>query len=256
MPDHPSRVLPLQGASNFRDLGGYVGHQGRPLRWRQLFRSDHLAHLTPQDHAVLQDIGVTRSLDFRGESERTAASYRLPGATVHPLTIEPAVVQRMQDLQQMREPLNAVRMQELMRELYRGLVQDHAHRFAELFEHLLQADGPLLFHCTAGKDRTGLAAAFILSALGVSREDIERDYLLTNEHFRPPTRQRQGTTYAGERGLPDEALAVLWRVERNFLDAALAAIDTDHGGMDRYLTQRLGLTPAARQALQGKYLAP
>lgn len=205
---------------------------------------------------MLQDIGVTRSLDFRGESERTAASYRLPGATVHPLTIEPAVVQRMQDLQQMREPLNAVRMQELMRELYRGLVQDHAHRFAELFEHLLQADGPLLFHCTAGKDRTGLAAAFILSALGVSREDIERDYLLTNEHFRPPTRQRQGTTYAGERGLPDEALAVLWRVERNFLDAALAAIDTDHGGMDRYLTQRLGLTPAARQALQGKYLAP
>lgn len=255
MPEHPPRVLPLQGASNFRDLGGYSGHRGRTTRWRRLFRSDHLAHLSEVDHAELRALGVSRALDFRGEAERAAAAYQLSGATYHALTIEPVVVQRMDELQRQRESITAERMAALMRELYRGLVNDHPHRFAELFEHLLEADGPVVFHCTAGKDRTGLAAAFILSALGVSREDIVQDYLLTNDHFRPPRRsQTRAVPSIDSARLPDEALAVLWRVETGFLEAALQAIDADHGGMPRYLAQRLRLSPAALEALAHKYL--
>ena len=98
MPQHPDRVWRLQGATNFRDLGGYPGHGGRPLRWRRLFRSDHLGGLTAADHSTLAALGLGRSVDFRGTAERAAMPYALPGAVQHPLAIEPTVVQRMQAL--------------------------------------------------------------------------------------------------------------------------------------------------------------
>ena len=83
--DAPTRALSLTGASNFRDLGGYVGHDGRPVRWRTLFRSDHLAALTPDDQAALARLGLERAYDFRGVHERAAGLYELPGVTVHAL---------------------------------------------------------------------------------------------------------------------------------------------------------------------------
>ncbi len=248
MPNHPQRVLPLQGASNFRDLGGYPGHDGRPVRWRQLFRSDHLAGLTEADKSLLAGLGLAKAFDFRGQAERAAVSYDLPGVTQHSLAIEPTVVQRMQDLLSGGQALTPERAAKLMTELYRALVNDQAHRFAELFEHLLQADAPLVFHCTAGKDRTGFAAALILLALGVPRSVVEQDYLLTNRIYQQPP--------AAQGGLSAEVLAVLWRVHPGFLDAALHAVDTDHGGVERYLSQQLGLSAAARQLLSQRYLVP
>jgi len=245
---HPHRVWRLQGASNFRDLGGYPGHGGRPVRWRMLFRSDHLGGLTEGDRQTLTALGLTRTFDFRGVAERAATPYELPGVTQHSLAIEPSVVQRMQDVAAAGAELTAPVVVDLMKDLYRGLVNDQAGRFAELFEHLLQADAPVVIHCTAGKDRTGVAAALLLLALGVSRDWVVQDYLLTNEVFQRPATPRSDT--------PAEALAVLWRVQEGFLDAALDAVDADHGGVHRYLQQRLRLSPAALQALAARYLLP
>jgi protein-tyrosine phosphatase len=248
MPNHPQRVWPLQGATNFRDLGGYPGHEGRPVRWRRLFRSDHLGGLTEADKAVLAELGLAKAFDFRGQAERAAVTYELPGVTQHSLAIEPTVVQRMQDLVTAGQALTCERAAELMTDLYRALVSDQSHRFAELFEHLLQADAPLVFHCTAGKDRTGFAAALILLALGVPRDVVEQDYLLTNRVFQQPP--------AAQGGLSAEVLAVLWRVQPGFLHAALQAVDSDHGGVERYLSQRLGMGAPARQQLMQLYLEP
>ena len=248
MPNHPQRVWPLQGATNFRDLGGYVGHDGRPVRWRRLFRSDHLGGLTEADKAVLARLGLAKAFDFRGQAERAAVAYELPGVTQHSLAIEPTVVQRMQDLIASGQTLTPERAAELMTELYRALVNDQSHRFAELFEHLLEADGPVVFHCTAGKDRTGFAAALVLLALGVPRDVVEQDYLLTNRVFQQPP--------AAQGGLSAEVLAVLWRVQPGFLHAALQAVDRDHGGVDRYLSERLNLGPAALRSLADRYLQP
>jgi protein-tyrosine phosphatase len=246
MPRHPLRAWRLQGASNFRDLGGYVGREGRPLRWRRLFRSDHLAGLTEGDLSLMAELGLAASFDFRGQAERAARPYHLPGLTQHSLSIEPSVVQRMDDIVAAGHTLTGAVVAGLMQDLYRGLINDQAHRFAELFEHLLQADAPIVFHCTAGKDRTGVAAALILLALGVPRDLVRQDYLLTNELYRHP-RLAHGDT-------PDEALAVLRRVQESFLDAALQAIEADHGGIEPYLRHRLGLTPAMRDALADRYL--
>ena len=243
---HPHRALRLQGASNFRDLGGYPGHGGRLLRWRKLFRSAQLGGLTPADHALLAPLGLARSFDFRGQAERGEAPYHLPGLTQHSLAIEPTLVQHMQGLVAAGQAVTAPVVAGLMQDLYRSLINDQAPRFAELFEHLLQADTPLVFHCTAGKDRTGVAAALILLALGVPRELVVQDFLLTNELFERPAPPHTE--------FPAEAMAVLWGVQQNFLDAALHTIDTDHGGVARYLNQRLGLSPAALETLALRYL--
>ena len=132
---HPHRALRLQGASNFRDLGGYPGLDGRPLRWRKLFRSAHLGGLTPADHALLEPLGLLRSFDFRGQAERNEAPYELPGLTQHSLAIEPTLVQRMRSLAAAGHAVTAPVVAGLMQDLYRSLVNDHARRFAELFEH-------------------------------------------------------------------------------------------------------------------------
>jgi len=246
MPDHPDRVLPLQGATNFRDLGGYRGHAGRTVRWRRLFRSDHLGGLTAHDKSVLAELGLARALDFRGLAESAAAPYELPGVEQHSLAIEPTVVQSLLSLAASGEPLSVPIVSGLMTDLYRSLVNDQAQRFAELFEHLLQAEAPVVFHCTAGKDRTGFAAALVLLALGVPHGVVMQDYLLTNAVYQQPP--------PGRHGIPAEALAVLWRVQQGFLDAALQVVETDHGGVQRYLHLRLGLSEAALKALATKYL--
>ncbi len=246
MTDHPDRALPLQGAHNFRDLGGYPGDGGRPLRWRKLFRSAHLGGLTPQDHAQLAPLGLARTFDFRGHAERAETPYQLPGAKQHSLAIEPTLVQHMQTLAAAGQHITGELVAGLMEDVYRSFINDHAHRFAELFEHLLQTDAPSVFHCTAGKDRTGVAAALILLALGVSRDSVLQDFMLTNRLVERQIPQ--------DAEFPAEALKVLWGVQEGFLQAALQALDAEQGGVERYLSQRLGLSHAARQTLATRYL--
>ncbi|MDR1967499.1 MAG: tyrosine-protein phosphatase [Burkholderiaceae bacterium] len=246
MPSHPDRSLRLSGASNFRDLGGYSGLDGRAVRWRRLFRSDHLAALTPGDARVLQSLGVSRVLDLRGVTESAAAPGQLPGARQIALPIEPTIVQRMKDLLDAGQQITPARTVELMRQTYRAFVHDNTPRFAALFEHLLASDEPLVFHCTAGKDRTGFAAALILRALGVPQPVVMQDYLLTNDLYTMPS--------FNDRRAPVESLKVLWRVQEAFLDAALQAIEQDFDSLDNYLERALRLTPAARQRLAALYL--
>lgn len=242
----PPRSLNLAGATNFRDLGGYTGLDGRTLRWRKLFRSDHLAALTPQDLNTLSGLAVSRAFDFRGVAERAAVPYDLPGVVSHSLAIEPTVLMRMKERLELGQPLTAQDTVGLMQETYRAFVHDNSPRFAELFVHLLESDEPLVFHCTAGKDRTGFAAALILQALGVPRPVVMQDYLLTNELFQMP--------HLAPGPAPKEVLAVLWGVQADFLEAALEVVDVDYGGMPAYLEKTLGLGPRQREQLCRLYL--
>lgn len=243
----PTRRLELLGSTNFRDLGGYIGQAGRPVRWRRLFRSDHLGELAPQDVATLSGLGLTRVCDFRGAQERTAHPCVLPGVTVHALSIEPTVVQGMQSLLASGKALTPQAAVELMEQTYRDFVHDNSARFAELFDHLLQDGTPLVFHCTAGKDRTGFAAALILSALGVPRSVVLQDYLLTNDFYRQP---RMTSAFASQ-----EVLDVLWKVQARFLEAALQVVEADHGSIESYLERTIGLGPTQRRRLEQLYLA-
>lgn len=243
----PPRHLPLQGASNFRDLGGYAAHGGRSVRWRVLFRSDHLAKLTDADLGQLQALKVGRSFDFRGQQESAAQAYQWPGTERHHLAIEPTLVQYLHAQAQSGQAITPQAAADAMQVTYQGFVRQNSGRFAQLFAHLLAFDAPVVFHCTAGKDRTGLAAALILRALGVSQADVLQDYLLTNALYRHD---------AGQGGaLSAEVLDVVWRVREEFLQASLQAIDADYGSMAQYLQQGLGLAEPDLERLRQMYLA-
>lgn len=241
-----SRSLPLAGASNFRDLGGYAGRDGRKVRWRRIFRSDHLAALTPQDRRVLTGLGLGRAVDFRGQAESAAMAYELPDVRYHALPIEPIVVQRAKEMALAGRQMTAPMAVRLMQDTYRAFVSDNMRQFAGLFEQLLAEDTPLVFHCTAGKDRTGFAAALILLALGVPQDVVMQDYLLTNGLYRRPVSLASTAS--------PEVLNVIWRVQEDFLQAALQVVEHDHGGLQRYLSDGLGVDAVASGRLADLYL--
>ena len=246
MSEIPARHLDLSGASNFRDLGGYQTRDGRAVRWRQIFRSNHLGHLTEQDITVVRGLGVRSAFDFRGVSERTEAPCGVAEITVHSLPVEPTVVAALRAIAAHGRPPSKADAVEVMRDSYRGYVQDNTPRYRALFAHLLEDRAPLVIHCTAGKDRTGFACALILHALGVPGEVIADDYLLTNQFYkRDPSASSE---------LPDDVKQVLGAVQPAFLHAAFEAIDADYGNLDGYFRNGIGLGQAERKALEGRYL--
>jgi protein-tyrosine phosphatase len=246
MSNSPARHLNLAGASNFRDLGGYVTTDGRTVRWRQIFRSNHLAHLTDDDAAVLRALGVKSAFDFRGSAERTEALCGLSDITVHSLPVEPTVVAALRVIAAGGTPLSADHAVEVMRDSYRSYVQQNTPRFRALFAHLLEDRAPLVIHCTAGKDRTGFACALILHTLGVPDEVISEDYLLTNQYY------RRDPNSASD--LPDHVKQVLGSVQTAFLSAAFEAIDADYGSLESYLRDGIGLGAAERKEIAERYL--
>jgi protein-tyrosine phosphatase len=247
-PSNPTRSLGLLGASNFRDLGGYVALNGQRVRWRTVFRSDHLAGLSGQDAKLIQQLGISRSLDFRGASERSATSYHLPGVIQHSLAIEPTVVQGIRSLLDAGKPVDVPQAIVLMCDTYRNFITANSQRYREFFSHLLEQATPLVFHCTAGKDRTGFAASLFLQALGVPRAIAMQDFLLTNQLYKRPA-------LPAESELAEQVLEVIWSVKASFLEAAHELIDRQYGGIDTYL-EELGVDGAAREKLAKLYLDP
>ena len=239
---NPSATAVLEGASNFRDIGGYRNANGQSVRRGRVFRSDHLAGLTTEDLARVEALGIAHSLDFRGVAEYTATPYAIPGVQRVALTIEPTVIARMQALVAQGIVPTTEETVELMRETYRDFVNRNADTFGRFLKHLLEQPSPQVFHCTAGKDRTGFAAALLLSALGVDRATIEHDYLLTNQLYKRDARlEGQGHPHV---------MKVLWQVQPEFLQAAFEAVDAQHGGMSDYLHGAIGLRPQEVAELQ------
>lgn len=241
----PARHLALQGASNFRDLGGYPTADGRTTRWRHIFRSNHLGHLTPEDIDVVRALGVRSAFDFRGAEERTAGICVVDEIAVHSLPIEPTVVAALR-AELAKGALTAPVALELMRGSYRNYVRHATHSFRALFGHLLEDRAPLVIHCTAGKDRTGFASALILHALGVPDDVIAEDYLLTNRHYKRDV--------SSVSDLPADVLDAIGSVNASYLEAAFQAIDSEYGDIEAYLRDGLKLGTAERTALKARYL--
>lgn len=244
------KSIALEGASNVRDLGGWPAAEGRHVRFGEVLRSASLGRLTDADAATLGGIGLRTVVDLRGEREREAMPSRLdalPGVAVHFLPIDHSLGRPLHEIAAMGEAGGEAVM-DLMRHAYTAYVVEWAHRYAAMFDLLAEpARRPLLFHCTAGKDRTGVGAALLLAALGVPYEAIRADYLATNRLW------HGGAEVAGL--LAPGVAKVLLRVHGELLDGAFATIRARHGSVDGYLECCLGLDGDRRARLRLALLA-
>lgn len=238
------RSIELQGASNFRDLGHYPTSDGRRVRPGLVFRSAALATLTDADLAKLGALGIVTVCDFRGVAEAARAPDRLVAPNPVHLPIEPSVGAGLRDILATKEASGEA-LYAILECAYVDYALASTQQYAALFALLMQG-GALLFHCAAGKDRTGFAAALILSALGVSWADVVADFEATNRLWQRDT--------VASSDLPDAVREQLMQANPALLAAAFAAIDRTHGSFDAYLHQALGVDHDARARLRDSLL--
>lgn len=235
--------LPLTGVYNFRDLGGTHTTDGRTVRWGALYRSDDLSQLTGEDEKYIRSLNLRTVADFRSAREKKSAPDMIPdpGTRYVEMAIEPGDLGHV-----FHSGFDLSKADGLMETMYEKIALDPGATtpYRELFR-LMQSpdnDTPLMYHCSAGKDRTGFATAMLLTALGVDRATIIADYLLSNEYVLPKY-ERYIEMYP--------QLKSMFFVKPEYLEAAFDQIEGKYGSVEEYQRTVLGIDP---EVLKKKYL--
>jgi protein-tyrosine phosphatase len=258
-PDARPRLVSLHGGCNFRDIGGYPTRSGRTVRWGRVYRAGVLTYFTDRDHGTLHDLDVRAICDLRRKEERE----REPSAWPHGANRQPPEHLHWDDgvntptirAFAAQRPYTAAGVFDAMIDLYRALPAWMAGRIRGLFDCVATGSVPLVVHCAAGKDRTGVAIAVLLSAIDVPRQTVIEDYLLTNAagDFEQFLRTRDGVQFGVTDihhpllAMPEDIRRVLFMAHSDFLQAAFESIDA-LGGLDRYLEKVVGVSNESRAA--------
>ncbi|WP_380182103.1 tyrosine-protein phosphatase [Kalamiella sp. sgz302252] len=266
------RVLPLEGAYNFRDLGGYETDDGRYVKWGNLYRSDHLARLTQDDLHYLGSLRLKSNIDYRTLAEAAKQPNCMPeGVTTYRFIPDAAsaelAAKAASDADKVAHLLTLAKINSgvmdgsglLMLEQYRSFVTSEASLAAYRNMLNLIADPenlPVNQHCRGGKDRTGFGAALILTLLGVRKESVFKDFMMTGELRKYRNRQRMAA-YRQETSNPQVLafLSSIMETREAWLAAAFDEIDLRYGSFNRYLTQGLGITPTTIEQIKSLLLA-
>ncbi|MFD3718566.1 tyrosine-protein phosphatase [Streptomyces sp. NPDC058674] len=249
----PIRQIPLQGAVNVRDVGGYRTYTGGRVRQGLVYRSDALGRLTAADLTAVSGLGLRKVVDFRLPMEvQYDGADRLPAgltATARPVsdlglyaTLVGAIGSG--DPVKQEQMLGGGRAESYMRDIYRTFVTSPENRaqFAATLREIADGrQGPLLYHCTSGKDRTGWTSYVLLRALAVPEAAAEGDYLASNTFRAAYDAQLRAVLKQSGRMQNPDLLIPLQEVRRDYLDAATAQLEADYGSFYGYLTQGLGL---------------
>ena len=248
------RRLPLKGGYNFRDVGGYVGHNGQTVKRGHVWRSDHLNELTDDDLTTLDTLDLQVIHDFRIDLEvdrqpsrrSTVKPARVVRLVLGDVSGSEAAIEIIADIMAGRRPAPAP---DFWNDNYLDMLGRGRHMFVGLFSSLTNPGSlPALYHCTGGKDRTGIATALLLSILGVDRETAINDFLFTNV-FRTPFRVAALSPTLIANGIdPADMIGVLG-VVRRAMEVALDTIESTYGGPERYLIDG-GLDADAPQRLR------
>ncbi|MAJ87363.1 MAG: tyrosine-protein phosphatase [Cellvibrionales bacterium TMED148] len=252
------RAPDLHGGINFRDIGGYSSRDGRCVVWRKLLRSGHLAYLNDSDLAILSSMGINQVHDFRREDEQLRSPSRIINVEIiSNYHISVGSLSKFWD--HLRDGnLTSASAQNMVTDSYGDCIDDVAPAYTQFMRMILDnARGTSLFHCAAGKDRTGMAAALILAALDIPRATIIDDYMLTEKHF-----DSDNLMTIIEKHLFD-ANVEYW--ERDWLlpyctvsveniEAFFNAIDERFGSVEHYLDQALNFGQDDRESLRDLFL--
>ncbi|MFC4231356.1 tyrosine-protein phosphatase [Parasediminibacterium paludis] len=251
--DSTQRQVKLQGAVNVRDLGGYATKSGKAVKWGKIYRSAEINNLTPTDLDTLRNRKIDYVLDFRGPAEFTTAPDKLPvGATRISL---PSGSEDVGDRgKMMQSMMKATTGDSIMLPFYANIAP-FTNRYKPMFETLLHhaKDSAVLFHCTAGKDRTGIAAALILYALGVDEQTIMNDYLASN-YYRQRDSERMKTLLVNTYHMKESVVNDVMGVNEKYLNATFTAIKAQYGSVDNYLKKEMGLGTKEIKQLREAYL--
>ncbi len=241
-----NRLLALEGSRNLRDLGGYPTGDGRQVKWGMLFRSGSIAGLTQADWEHMTARGVRALCDLRTTHERTHEPFawaETPGlkywARDYPSSFGELRKVMASDFPTGEDARAA------MLAGFAELPFEQSLAYRQIFRHLRDGDVPLLFNCSAGKDRAGTAAAIILSALGVPREVVVQDFQLTDElgNLREAMMSRPENVSLLSRQPAEVSYAIL-SADPAYIATALASIDSRHGSIERYVDEMLGIGAA------------
>jgi len=248
-----ARFVNVPGALNFRDMGGYITADGRSTRWKVLFRSGTTHAISTQDLILFDRYGIRRIFDLRSSTERHDYPSRLSQLRAvaydyieHDL-ITGDIFQALGQASATAEDSS-----ELMLDFYRKMPTIFSRSFQQIFSHLVNGELPLVFNCSAGKDRTGVAAALILAALGVPRKFVLEDYLLTEQCFAESCALLIGDHFA-------DISPVVWepimRSNSSYLTAMFEELMRNYGSIDLYLSKELGLSSADLTRMKNHLLA-
>jgi protein-tyrosine phosphatase len=219
-----SSTGPVEGLSNFRDFGGLATADGMRVVAGRFYRSANPAGVTHEGMAQLARFGISTVVDLRGLAERAKALADFTPAriTIRPTPIEPKTSARLRAMLTERE-VRAAHVRDVMIDSYRAYVNEAAEAFgAALHAILAESEGPVLVHCTAGKDRTGFVVAVLQSALGVPRQSIVEDYLATNRHW-------DRVSASGHLPMDSDAIEPVLVADADYLAAAFEEIDRRDG---------------------------
>lgn len=265
-----AQKIDIASVTNARQLGGYISADGRKVKDNMLIRTGGLDKLSDEDAEKLaSQYNVKNVIDFRMDSEKSSAPDKdVPNAEntwISVLEFDMSNPEVRDTLRKIKE-LKGDNIQVLIEyskigsldALYKSILTSESGQkgYAQFFDILIKDDGAVLWHCTHGKDRTGIAAALVLSALGVDEETIIKDFELSNE---PYTQQREYIYgEALKRGCSDEdarKISLLTAgVDKNDMISALETVKAQYGSVHDYLNNQLGVSDEDIAALRDKYL--
>ncbi len=245
--DSLQRKVVLQGTVNFRDLGGYATKDGQKVKWGQVYRSADISRLTDQDLQKLAALKLAVVCDLRGSAEIKASPDRLPeGATYLNL---PAGSESLPST----GSYATMNTDSLILSMY-STTSFLKAKYKPMFEQLLAlpADKSLMFHCTAGKDRTGMGAALFLAALGVDRETIIADYEATNFYWK--STQAKMTAMMVKSGMSESKAKALLGAKRNYIETFFNTLEKQYGSLDQFFVQEMSLGETERKLLLARFV--
>lgn len=247
-----NRLISLDGTVNFRDLGGIATKNGDTVVSGKLFRSDKLSELSDADHKLLKDLEITTFIDFRTQGEFDKEPDNLPESAVYFKYPIGDNSWAQQDFMTEIVKMNAAELEQMLVQLYTDIPVKYADSYKSFFQQLLVSEGNLVYHCTAGKDRTGIASAIILDILGVDWDVIKAEYELSTDY-----RSKANSKYVREfskYGISEEKTRVMMGVKASYLDSIFSRIESEFGSKNLYYQKALGLGVKERKAMRDKFL--